>query len=118
MVRELRRIVERGGDPRQLAQQLYRELVGPFERELEAAGVPLARAGFGDTVLAAQAFKYDADLVFGREVSPRRALSSHLCRRLSLRRRQHASVSARLPSPTKRTLLGFQHAGTVRGSDR
>ncbi len=31
---------------------------------------PLAAAELGDTVLAAQTFQHDADLVFGREISP------------------------------------------------
>jgi hypothetical protein len=44
-------------------------------------------AELGDTVLAAQSFQYDADLVFSREVSPRRAADvlQDLCRRFSHR---------------------------------
>ena len=46
-------------------------------------------AELGDTVLAAQAFQYDADLVFRREVSPRRPpdILYDLYRRLFLRHR-------------------------------
>src|SRR5215216_2814972 len=48
---------------------------------------PLAAAELGDTVLAAQPFQYNADLVFRREVSPRRATDvlHDLCRRFFLR---------------------------------
>src|SRR5689334_23208456 len=44
---------------------------------------PLAPTELGDTVLAAQSFQHDADLVFGRKVSPRRSTDvlHHLCRR-------------------------------------
>src|SRR5208283_4050963 len=51
---------------------------------IEVLDNPLATAEFGDTVLAAQAFQHDADLVFGREVSPRRATDvlHDFCRRL------------------------------------
>src|SRR5262249_17512836 len=40
---------------------------------IEVLDDPLAAAELGDAVLAAQAFQYNADLVFRREVSPRRA---------------------------------------------
>src|ERR1700730_11453039 len=48
---------------------------------------PLAAAELGDTVLAAQAFQYNADLIFRREVPPRRATDvlHDLCRRFFLR---------------------------------
>src|SRR5215831_4225166 len=41
---------------------------------IEVLDDPLAAAELGDAVLAAQAFQYNADLVFRREVSPRRAI--------------------------------------------
>jgi hypothetical protein len=40
---------------------------------IEVLDAPLAAAELGDAVLAAQAFQYSADLVFRRELSPRRA---------------------------------------------
>src|SRR3981081_2135639 len=39
---------------------------------MEVVDGPLAAAKLGDTVLAAQAFQHDADLVFSREMSSRR----------------------------------------------
>src|SRR5262249_14697240 len=54
---------------------------------IEVLDDPLAAAELGDAVLAAQAFQYNADLVFRREVSPRRAtdLLHHFGRRFFLR---------------------------------
>src|SRR5262249_36350421 len=54
---------------------------------IEVLDDPLAAAELGDAVLAAQAFQYNADLVFRREVSPRRAtdLLHDFCRRFFLR---------------------------------
>src|SRR5262249_47147920 len=59
---------------------------------IEVLDDPLAAAQLGDAVLAAQAFQYNADLVFRREVSPRRAtdLLHHFCRRFFL---QHGFLS-------------------------
>src|SRR5207253_1005418 len=50
---------------------------------IEVLDNPLATAELGDTVLAAQSFQHDPDLVFSREVSPRRAADvlQHLCGR-------------------------------------
>jgi hypothetical protein len=64
---------------------------------IEVLDDPLAAAKLGDTVLAAQAFQDDADLVFGRKVPPRRATDVFydlLCR---LFRPARISVSSSLP---------------------
>jgi hypothetical protein len=54
---------------------------------IEVLDDSLAAAELGDAVLAAQAFQYNANLVFRLEVSPRRAtdLLHHFCRRFFLR---------------------------------
>src|SRR5205085_3214019 len=51
---------------------------------VEVLDDPLATTQLGDTVLAAQPFQNDANLIFSREVAPRRAADvlQHLCRRL------------------------------------
>src|SRR3981081_2669406 len=56
---------------------------------IEVLDDPLAAAKLGDTVLAAQAFQHDADLVFSREVSSRRTTDVllDLCRRFFPRQR-------------------------------
>jgi hypothetical protein len=63
------------------AEKVFRPAV------IEVLDDPLAAAELGDTVLATQAFQYNADLVFRREVSPRRAtdLLHDFCRRFFLR---------------------------------
>src|SRR5262245_51498776 len=79
----------RGRGPGRIASQ---SLLPGLEKVFRPAIIkvlddPLAAAELGDAVLAAQAFQYDADLVFRREVSPRRAtdLLHHFCRRFFLR---------------------------------
>src|SRR5262245_62407551 len=59
---------------------------------MQVLDAPLAAVELGDAVLAALSFQYNADLVFLREVSPRRAtdLLHHFCRRFFL---QHGFLS-------------------------
>jgi len=63
----------RGRGPDRIASQ---SLLPRLEKVFRPAIIkvlddPLAAAELGDTVLAAQPFQYNADLVFRREVSPR-----------------------------------------------
>src|SRR5260370_20822001 len=65
----------RGRGPDRIASQ---SLLPRLEKVFRPAIIkvlddPLAAAELGDTVLAAQAFQYNADLVFRRERSPPRA---------------------------------------------
>src|SRR6476660_3497826 len=57
------------------------ELLGPAI--IHRRGDPFAPAQLGDALLAAHAFQHDADLLFGRELPPRRPadiLHNLLCR--------------------------------------
>jgi hypothetical protein len=70
----------RGCGPGRIASQSFLACLEKVFRPavIEVLDDPLAAAELGDAVPAAQAFQYNADFVFRREVSPRDGCSSQL----------------------------------------
>src|SRR5690606_18669000 len=89
----------------------FHELLRPGV--IQALGDAFLAAQLGNAVLAAQAFKHDADLVFGREVAPRLPpnILHHLLRRGLHRRFFQGEIGLHLRSfvTTTKPNLSLNH---------